>query len=152
MRDAFGGVFSIQFLLVFLAIIICIVAIIMNYAKVFRVKNKVIDYIEQYQGYTTNAQEKIDDYLTGINYHVRLSNKDKQNASNNNYPSIVTNPNNLEVGDTYCDNHNYGYCVTKTSNKKGNYYLVTVYLNFNFPAVNINFNLPIRGETRVLMY
>ncbi len=151
MRDAFGGIFSIQFLLVFLAIIICIVAIIMNYAKVFRVKNQMIDYIEQYEGFTNNAQKHIEEYLGYMNYKVLISNKDKENASGIT-SSLTSNKNNLAVGETYCEDNKYGYCITKANNIKGNYYLVTVYLHFEFPLFNIRFNLPIRGETRILIY
>lgn len=46
MRDAFGGAFMIKLFLVFIFIYICFTAIALNYAKAFKVKNKVIDYLE----------------------------------------------------------------------------------------------------------
>lgn len=47
MRDAFGGVFMIRLFLVFIFIFVAFSAISLNYAKAFRVKNKVIDFVEQ---------------------------------------------------------------------------------------------------------
>ena len=40
MREAFGGAFTIKLMLIFLAIYIAFIAVALNYAKAFRVKNK----------------------------------------------------------------------------------------------------------------
>ena len=47
MRDAFGGVFMIRLMLVFVFIFIAFTAISLNYAKAFRIKNRLTDFIEQ---------------------------------------------------------------------------------------------------------
>ena len=47
MRDAVGGTFMIKLILVFLAVYIIFMGAALNYAKAFRVKNKVMDIIEQ---------------------------------------------------------------------------------------------------------
>ena len=54
MREAFGGSFTIKLMLIFLAVYVTFIAVALNYAKAFRVKNGVIDIIEQNEG--------IDDY------------------------------------------------------------------------------------------
>ena len=46
MRDAFGGAFMIKLFLVFIFIYICFTALALNYARAFKVKNKIISYIE----------------------------------------------------------------------------------------------------------
>ena len=46
MRDAFGGAFMIKLFLVFLAIYIGFTAVAVNYSKAFKVKNKVVEYLE----------------------------------------------------------------------------------------------------------
>ena len=43
MREAFGGTFTIQLILLFLAIYIAFIAVALNYAKAFRVKNQIIN-------------------------------------------------------------------------------------------------------------
>lgn len=47
MRDAFGGVFTMNLLLVFIFIFVAFSAVSLNYAKAFRVKNNIIDFIEE---------------------------------------------------------------------------------------------------------
>ena len=47
MRDSFGGVFMIRLMLVFIFIFVAFTAVSLNYAKSFRIKNRVIDFIEQ---------------------------------------------------------------------------------------------------------
>lgn len=46
MRDAFGGAFMLKVFLVFILIYICFTALALNYAKAFKVKNQIIEYIE----------------------------------------------------------------------------------------------------------
>ena len=47
MRDAFGGVFTMNFMLVFIFIFVAFSAISLNYAKAFRLKNSIIDFVEE---------------------------------------------------------------------------------------------------------
>ena len=47
MRDSFGGAFMFRLMLVFIFIFVAFSAVSFNYAKAFRIKNKVIDFIEQ---------------------------------------------------------------------------------------------------------
>ena len=54
MRDAVGGTFMIKLLLIFLAVYTVFIAIAINYAKAFKVKNKVINIIEQSEGVDYN--------------------------------------------------------------------------------------------------
>ena len=46
MRDAFGGVFTMNLLLVFIFIFVAFSAVSLNYAKAFRLKNDIIDFVE----------------------------------------------------------------------------------------------------------
>ena len=47
MRESFGGAFIINLLLVFIVIFISFMAVTISYAKAFRVKNQVINIVEQ---------------------------------------------------------------------------------------------------------
>ena len=49
MRDAVGGTFMIKLLLIFLAVYTVFIAIAINYAKAFKVKNKVINKSNYYK-------------------------------------------------------------------------------------------------------
>ena len=50
MRDAYGGVVSISIVVVFLVLVSGYLAFNVNYTKAFRLKNKVISVLEEYEG------------------------------------------------------------------------------------------------------
>lgn len=139
MREAFGGTFMIKLMLIFLAIYIAFIAVALNYAKAFRVKNRIIDIIEQNEGIDdyqdqSGVIEEINNYLNNVSYYVKLN---KIDPSDNN--------------GTYCSSR--GYCITETSkstidNIETKYYKVTTYIRIEFPFFGLNFTIPITGETR----
>ena len=82
MRDAFGGVFMMRFLLVFIFIYVAFTAVSLNYAKAFRIKNKVIDFVEQEEIINIaslnegngNKLTKLDKILKSANYNKECIN------------------------------------------------------------------------------
>ena len=148
MREAFGGAFMIKLMLIFLAIYIAFIAVALNYAKAFRVKNKIIDIIEQSEGISkidyNNTNEgsvigNINEYLNNVSYNVNLTD--------------INNNDNVHCYDRgYCC-YDGGYCIEEYAGLSNDgvtskYYKVTTYININFPFFNLNFNIPITGETR----
>lgn len=105
MRDAFGGIVNITIIIAFLVIVSGYLAFNVNYTKAFRVKNKIITTIEQYEGNCSNiggaCDQAITDYMREIGYSVQtgfnLEGYDCRNgyciqrvdADNNTDPSIV---------------------------------------------------------------
>lgn len=75
MRDAFGGIVNITIIIVFLVIVSGYLAFNVNYTKAFRVKNKIITTIEQYEGNCSNVggacDQAITDYMREIGYSVQ---------------------------------------------------------------------------------
>ena len=141
MREAFGGTFTIQLILLFLAIYIAFIAVALNYAKAFRVKNQIINIIEQNEGFDFDnsaegsTQNEIKNYLRRVSYYVNLTNI-KNNNINDNYKC-----------------YSEGYCVEKmgstvTDGIEGTYYKVTTYVNIDMQVFNLKFTIPIQGETR----
>lgn len=141
MREAFGEAFTIKLMLIFLAIYIAFIAVALNYAKAFRVKNRIIDIIEQNEGIDSYDDTKegsvigdINSYLNTVSYYVNLANIKNNNTENIN-----------------C--YDRGYCIEETPAQvtggiTSKYYKVTTYININFPFFKLNFNIPITGETR----
>ena len=140
MREAFGGAFMIKLMLIFLAIYIAFIAVALNYAKAFRVKNKIIDIIEQSEGidYIDRSEGSvignINTYLNSVSYYVKLTNIENKNTEGVN-----------------C--YENGYCIEEYTGPVNDgvtskYYKVTTYININFPFFKLNFNIPITGETR----
>jgi len=138
MRDAFGGAFMINLWIIFLVIYISFMALALNYAKAFRVKNQIINYIEQYEGYENNEQVQnlIVAYLANANYYV--------SADSDAITGLA------EASDTWC--HSYGYCITKVEagDNRGVYYKVQTFMQIDFPFFNMHLTIPIKGETRIV--
>ena len=66
MREAVGGTFLLQIVSVFLIVFIGFMAIVLKYGRVFRVKNAIINNIEQNEGYKT--EEEIKTYANSIGF------------------------------------------------------------------------------------
>ncbi len=91
MRDAFGGVFTMNLLLVFIFIYVAITAVSINYAKAFRVKNAVIDFVEQSEiqdlesyfgsGLILSDKTKLDTSLSNLSYYKECSTDDEITTS-----------------------------------------------------------------------
>ena len=113
MRDAFGGAFSIQIFLIFILIYVSFIAVSLNYAKAFKVKSAIIDYIEDNEG------------ILNDNYHV----------------SGVCTPGNMYDTDSgeligYC--HPRGVIITLGDKKDiQSYYKVDTYMGWSLPTLNL---------------
>lgn len=141
MRDSFGGVFMIRLMLVFLFIYVSFTAISLNYAKAFRIKNKVIDFVEQNQILdldsffaTGNGQNiaNLNNIMESANYNV---------ACKNGNGSINTEA--LE-GKKYCY---HGVVIEQTGeDKNAIYYDVSTYADWNLGIFNLLFKMGQSGS------
>lgn len=131
MRDAFGGAFSIQLMLIFLVLYVSFICVAINYARAFRVKNEIINIVEQNEGYIGRNQNAIDSqinsYLSKTGYHV-------------NYSEVASVSSCSEL-------KGHGYCIVRTGTNP-DYYGVETYMVFTLPIVNVHFPIAVRGETR----
>ena len=138
MRDAVGGTFMIKLLLIFLAVYTVFIAIAINYAKAFKVKNKVINIIEQSEGVDYNDVSdasvigQINTYMNDIHYGINTSSVEKKC-----------------IGYDYI-NTERGYCISKVENydSSASYYRVATFVTISVPIVRLEFTVPIKGETR----
>ena len=146
MRESFGGAFMIKLVLVFIVIYVSFMAVAINYAKAFRVKNRLIDYVEQYQYKSGDNRTigKIEDYLNSIAYHIpdengslrRACETDAKGISNNENPYFIAN----------------GACISPRCDGDVCYYRITTYISIDFPLFKIKMTLPISGESKTLNY
>lgn len=145
MRDAFGGAFSIKLMLIFLILYVSFICVALNYARAFRVKNRIINIIEQYEGYnkdnSTYVDEMINEYLNNAGYSIKYDDTRKANGES--------------VSGCEADFNGFigkgrGYCINQIidTSTKSTYYQVETYMKFTLPIVNVNFPIAIRGETR----
>ena len=142
MRDAVGGSFMIKVFIVFLGVYIVFMAVALNYAKAFRVKNQIINIIEQNEGIdaddyndksNNSSLSKIYSYLAKVSY-----------TTGNDVAK-----NKCETG-SYIDDR-YIFCInTYTYDKNKTYYKVTTFVSLELPFFGINIPVPIKGETRMI--
>ena len=127
----------IKLLLIFIVLYVSFMAVAVNYAKAFRVKNQVINIIEQYQYDGTDKDhlviEKIDDYLGSVAYAY----------GNNN--SVINNCKSYGVEPT-----GNGVCIVPVGDEDSRYYKVITYIAIDFPFFNISMVIPIKGETKII--
>lgn len=160
MRDAFGGAFMIKLFLVFIFIYVSFTAIALNYAKAFKVKNKVIEYIEANEitdisKMSSVSYNEMKDYfehelLGNMNYKANI------NCSTNDYYGVVE----------YCSDGIRIERFTpgkKDANKLGVYYKVSTSVGWTIPFINKLLNLSgsdgdvsrgawiVSGETRTIV-
>ena len=157
MRDAIGGVLIIEIIIVFLLIINSYLAFSVNYTKAFRVKNRIVSIIENYEGLTAveNGSERaIDDMMFENHYSINIE--------------YIKRCGNLDGAKTYKPvyNKNGGFCYyeTETSESgqgiasetyKGSVYSVAVFVNIDLPVLNKIFPyfsnvFAIKGETKTI--
>lgn len=142
MRDAFGGTFMFKLIIIFIVLYVSFATIAVSYAKTFRLKNGVIDILEQYQFNYTGSNERawnvvhdyVDPYLDKASYHARNS------MSVNHCTS---------QGGRMSSN---GACILPieyTMNQTNHYYYrVTLYMVIKIPGINYNAVIPVSGETK----
>lgn len=123
MRDAFGGIVNLVIIVVFLVIVSGYLAFNVNYTKAFRVKNKIITTLEQYEGNCasgSSCDEKITEYMASIGYSA----------------------DNFNITGYTCQN---GYCIkkygapssgTNVVDNKRVYFKVVTQINLSIPIVS----------------
>ncbi len=69
MRESIGGAFLIKIMVVFIVLYNSLLAIAVNYAMAFRVKNSIINILEQNEG-CRNTEDQISDYTNSVRYYT----------------------------------------------------------------------------------
>lgn len=158
MRDAFGGAFMIKIFLIFIIVYVCFTALALNYAKAFKVKNAIIDYLEDKEITSISAEE--------VMAMEKYFDEEIYNSMNYRAESTCTGE------EFYCDN---GVRIEKkvpsksTTSRYGTraiYYKVTTKVGWSIPFINkilalgkdeskdanvTSGNWTISGETRIII-
>lgn len=136
MRDSFGGAFMLNMALVFIVVYIAFLAVAINYAKAFRVKNNVINILEQYQyagGPHEQAIREVEEYLPRASYNMANNDKVEQHCD--------------DQSNSFLTDH--GVCIINESGRRSPmYFKVITYISIDFPFFNIHLTVPISGETK----
>ena len=71
MKEAFGGIFTLQFIVVFMIIVNCFLAFSVNYTKAFRAKNEIRSIIEKNEGLTCSAMKQIEGTAKNMGIEIK---------------------------------------------------------------------------------
>lgn len=147
MREAIGSTFLFNIMIVFIFFFASFLAISINYSQAFRIKNQIINYIEQYEGIDDKKdRERIINYINSSGYYRDI---DCATNGGNNFEGNTRDDNgsNVSVG----SNRARGLCIKKLKNNNGDtYYRVTTFVKFNLPIIGDFFTFPVKGETRII--
>jgi len=151
MRESIGNSLLLYLVVIFSGVVILFFVGIISYSKAYRVKNRIVDVIEKYNGYTTgenSAESEINASLSEMGYTI--TNSDFCNGS-----SVQNHLKNISESFVLKNNptSGYNYCVYEISDKSSSntkYYVVVTFVNFNFPIIGSMLNIPIYGETKIL--
>lgn len=125
MRDAFGGEFMIRLMLVFIVVYVAFTAVSLNYAKAFRIKNKVISFVEK------NEINNLEDLNCDELGKIIINSQYTKTCKNGN--GIIINNENKTSG--YCCN---GVVITsKETTDKYYIYTINTYADWNVGALNM---------------
>ena len=139
MKEAIGTSMVFNLMMVFIGVMIIILVGSISYSKGFKVRNRIIDRIQEYNGYNadvdSDVKAAIEGDLQAIGYKIvqDLSCNERENAT------LLTT-----------DYNTYNYCVYEYSTTRGKYYGVTVFISFDVPLIGDYINIPIYGETRIV--
>ena len=142
MKDAYGGIVNLVFIVVFLLLVSGILGMTVNYTKAFRMKNAVLSTIENFQGY--GCGDKNDTAKTS-NTHCRE--RIKENAAKLGYsPPHLKCPSEYNKVDKL-------YCIREKNDTPSGVkiYQVVTQVDINIPIINRMMGMhffQINGETK----
>lgn len=148
MREAIGTTYVVNFIIVFFVIFIAFFVGSMTYTKAFKVKNKIIDTIEYYNGDIENSgrlnssfQSEVDSKLGEIGYRISNNNNCKNdNRFSESGGSVVAK-----------SSSTYRYCIYQFNSNKGKYYGVVAYMYFEIPIIGTKLEFPVYGQTKTFI-
>lgn len=150
MREAIGGTWLLGFVVLFIVLFSAYLAISINYTKAFRVKNQIINTIEENEGFTTSVEELSGKTLDDLKDSTKTEEKVYYYLKSIGYATTQIDENKCPNGSN--DMRQGGYCVHKVCTPQGAYYKVTSFIKIELPFIWKSFVIPINGETKVLYY
>lgn len=133
MKEAIGTSSVFTLILTFTAIFIALFVGSIAYSKAFKVRNRIIDIIEENKGYNDDVMLLIQENLATIGYQIV------------NEP--CPNTNGQDAMDPKSDYH---FCVYQFSADRGNYYGVKVFIRLDIPVIGSTIKIPVYGETKTI--
>ena len=151
MKESLANSYVFSVILVIVGICSSLIIVSMNYSKVFKMKNRVIEIIEKHGTYNnTTVMTEIDNFLRDAGYPPRqTTDKCPKGRGTSGSASLSDSDAGVDAINTL---KNYKYCIYKFNPAKGSYYSVVLYMNLEFPLIGefIKLELPMYGDTKII--
>lgn len=153
MREATGNALLTMMITSIIAVIMIFFVGSVSYSKSFKIKNYIVNELEENKIWNDTLKEEIDSYMKDAGYNVR--------RNGNKCANIETELNNgSNKNCTYINsNSNYDYCIflcnntdNDTSNVINKYYKVVTWMKFEFPVIGDAVKFQVKGETKTFNY
>ena len=136
MNQAIGNTAIVNVVVVFVIIISGLFVASLSYSKAYKVKNIILNAIEEHEGLDEEVKAEIEETLTEMGY--RINRNGQQKCPTPNVDGTV------EALNTASNHH---YCVWRVKETRGTYYIATSYVYFDIPLVD-GFEAPVTGHTK----
>ncbi len=136
LKESISTAFIVNLVLIFTGVFIALYVGSLAFTKGFKIRNRILDILDEHGGYTELAAIEIDENLSAIGYR------------------LIENPNCNKVSDKNVlleSQSDYGYCVYRYDDVKGTYYGVTTFVTLDIPIIGNMIEIPLYGETRLLL-
>ncbi len=149
MRGAIGNAMVMNIVITFIILTTAFLVSSISYSKAFKVKTKIIDIIEKYDGDFNKTSNKESVITNEINQFLGQTGYRTTSATaKGNCNKYVDSSKETLMGTT----SSYDICIIQKNNNSstyhGPYYKVVVYMYFDFPIIGDMIKIPVSGETR----
>lgn len=145
MRQSVGTTWIFSICLTFIVLFTAYLAVSVNYAKAFKIKNRIMDTIEESEGYTAALEQNITEYLGTQGYTASGICPD-YSADDWQYMSCLDQNATGSCGaciyKTEITSNDQYMCAHKT------YYKVVVFFKFDLPIVSHFSSFRVSGESK----
>ena len=143
MRESIGAAWIFSLVLIFILMFTGFVAVSINYARAFQLKNAVANMIEENEGVSDSLESVVMDYVVqnGYTAHCTVAIY-KADISNYNYLNDTKNKNVFKNND--------GAPSDGDPSVKRDYYKVITFFNFDLPFFRRLLTFRVNGETQII--
>lgn len=154
MKESIANSYVFSIVIIIVGICTSLIVISMNYSKVFKMKNRVIEIIEKHGKYDdATVGAEIETFLESAGYPPYQASTLSCPTGRGNSSAVGGILNDKNTGIKAINKlNNYKYCIYQYKTAKGSYYSVVLYMIFDFPIIGdfIKIELPMYGDTKII--